>query len=87
MKTEDGLEAPYPRPLSGAEVTNLPSALVPARTELAGEVVTLEPQDAARHAAELFQVSHQSEEALKIWDYLPAGPYARQFARARISQR
>src|SRR5262249_9033754 len=66
---------PYPRPLSGAKVGRLPSALVPARTALVGRCVTLEPLDAARHAADLFEASHGSEAALRIWDYLPWGPW------------
>jgi RimJ/RimL family protein N-acetyltransferase len=68
-------EHPYPRPLSGAKVGHLPSALVPARTALIGRYVTLEPLDAARHAADLFEASHGSEAALHIWDYLPWGPW------------
>jgi len=35
----------------------------------------LEPLDAARHARDLFEVSHGSEAALRIWDYLPWGPW------------
>jgi hypothetical protein len=68
-------EHPYPRPLSGAEVGRLPSALVPARTPLIGRHVTLEPLDAARHAGDLFEASHGSEAALGIWEYLPWGPW------------
>jgi RimJ/RimL family protein N-acetyltransferase len=68
-------ECPYPRPLSGAKVGRLASALVPARTTLIGRHVTLEPLDAARHAGELFEASHGSESALRIWDYLPWGPW------------
>jgi RimJ/RimL family protein N-acetyltransferase len=76
MTEIDDLERPFPRPLSGAEVTRLPSALIPARTALTGSAVTLEPLDAARHAANLFAASHGSEAALRIWDYLPVGPWA-----------
>ena len=65
----------YPRPLSGAKITNLPPSLVPARVSLKGQYVTLEPQEAARHAQELFQASHGTEEALRIWDYLTYGPW------------
>jgi hypothetical protein len=68
-------EHPYPRPLSGAKIEHLPSALVPARTALIGRYVTLEPLDAARHAGDLFEASHGSEAALHIWDYLPWGPW------------
>jgi RimJ/RimL family protein N-acetyltransferase len=75
MSEIENAERPYPRPLSGAKVGRLPSALVPARTALVGRCVTLEPLDAARHAADLFEASHGSEAALRIWDYLPWGPW------------
>src|SRR5215510_7541887 len=75
MSEIENAERPYPRPLSGAKVGRLPSALVPARTALVGRCVTLEPLDAARHAAALFEASHGSEAALRIWDYLPWGPW------------
>src|SRR5262249_13139409 len=71
----EAYEHPYPRPLSGAKVEHLPSALVPARTSLIGRYVRLEPLDAARHASDLFEASHGSEAALRIWDYLPWGPW------------
>jgi RimJ/RimL family protein N-acetyltransferase len=74
--SDDQFERPFPRPLCGGKVTRLPSALVPARSALAGRSVTLEPLDAARHAADLFEASHGSEAALRIWDYLPVGPWA-----------
>src|SRR6185369_12835290 len=73
-ETED-TEHPYHRPLSGAKVGRLPSALVPARTTLVGRYVTLEPLDAARHGGDLFEASHGSEAAIQIWDYLPWGPW------------
>ncbi len=65
----------FPRPLSGDAVGHLPPALVPARVPLAGRYVTLEPLDPAQHAEELYQASHGTEEALKIWDYLTMGPW------------
>jgi RimJ/RimL family protein N-acetyltransferase len=68
-------ERPFQRPLSGAKVGRLPSALVPARTALIGPLVTLEPLDAAQHAGDLFEASHGSATALRIWDYLPVGPW------------
>jgi RimJ/RimL family protein N-acetyltransferase len=68
-------ERPFPRPLFGAKVGRLPSALVPARTALVGRLVTLEPLDAACHARDLFEASHGSADALRIWDYLPVGPW------------
>ncbi len=72
---DDGLEAAYPRALSGAPVQQLPSGLIPSRIALEGRVVRLEPLNPATHAAELHQASHGSEEALRIWDYLPYGPW------------
>jgi RimJ/RimL family protein N-acetyltransferase len=71
-------ERPFQRPLSGAKVERLPSALVPARAALIGRLVTLEPLDAARHADDLFEASHGSAAALRIWDYLPVGPWGSQ---------
>ena len=41
-----------------------------------GDDVILEPQDADKHAAALFEASHGSEEGLRIWDYLAVGPWA-----------
>jgi RimJ/RimL family protein N-acetyltransferase len=75
MAEIEDIEQAYPRLLSGAKVRQLPSALVPARTALIGRYVTLEPLDAARHAGDLFEASHGSEVALRIWDYLPWGPW------------
>ena len=66
----------YRRPLSGEKLTTLPPALVPPRSPLPGTWVTLEPQDAARHAHELFEAGHQGDDAMRIWDYLPYGPWA-----------
>ncbi|MEM7292709.1 MAG: GNAT family protein [Pseudomonadota bacterium] len=54
---------------------NPPPALVPPRVPLQGQYVTLEPQNAAAHTAELYEAGHENEEALKIWDYLAYGPW------------
>jgi hypothetical protein len=75
MAEIENTEQLYPRPLSGAKVEHLPSALIPARAALIGRYVTLEPLDAARHAGDLFEASHGSEAAPRIWDYLPWGPW------------
>jgi RimJ/RimL family protein N-acetyltransferase len=69
------LEAPFPRPLSGAALDRPPSGMVPARQPLEGKVVTLEPLDPARHGAELYEASHGSDESRRVWDYLPDGPW------------
>jgi RimJ/RimL family protein N-acetyltransferase len=71
----DDLETAYPRQLSGAAVKNLPSGLVPARSAIEGKAIRLEPLNPALHAAELYQASHGDAEALRIWDYLPYGPW------------
>ena len=68
------IESLHPRPLSGAQVTPTPT-LVPARTTLRGRYVELVPQNAATQAQALFDASHGSDEALRIWDYLPEGPW------------
>lgn len=69
------LEQPFPRPLSGEYVADLPLALIPARTALTGNYVVLESQDARKHAGDLFHSSHDSEAGLAIWDYLAYGPW------------
>ncbi len=76
MSTDIALELPYPRPLSGAPVDGLPSALIPSRAPLRGKYVELVPQDAAKHAADLYAAGHESEQSSKIWDYLAYGPWA-----------
>jgi RimJ/RimL family protein N-acetyltransferase len=72
----DMLEPVFPRPLSGHPVANPPNGLVPARAPLPGRHVTWEPLDPRRHAAELYRAGHGSDAALRIWEYLPWGPWA-----------
>ena len=76
MSAEQSLEQAYPRPLSGAAVEELPSARIPSRAPLRGKYVELVAQDAACHAADLYAAGHESEQALKIWDYLAYGPWS-----------
>lgn len=68
-------ESLFPRPLSGAAVTSLPSGLVPARSVLAGRHVQLEPMDPALHADDLYKASHLDDDGRAIWTYLPEGPW------------
>ena len=75
MSKQNSVEQIHPRPLSGAKVIKLPSGLVPARSPIVGRAVTLEPQDASRQAAELFEASHSTKEGLQIWDYMTYGPW------------
>lgn len=76
MPVDPPLEQPYPRPLSGAPVENPPPALIPSRAPLRGRHVELVAQNAALHAADLFAAGHESEQALRTWDYLAYGPWA-----------
>jgi RimJ/RimL family protein N-acetyltransferase len=48
----------------------------PERRVLQGRHVRLEPLSAARHAADLFTVSHGDPQAREIWTYLFQGPFA-----------
>ena len=48
----------------------------PARIPLAGRYVRLEPIDPARHAQDLFELSHGPKGDGAIWDYLGYGPFA-----------
>jgi len=72
---DDALEQPFPRPLSDQSVASLPNGLVPARNPLVGRHVQLEPLNSAAHASELYKAGHGSEVALRIWEYLPFGPW------------
>jgi RimJ/RimL family protein N-acetyltransferase len=74
-KENDDLEQPFPRPLSGAAVETLPSALIPSRQPIRGQTVELIPQDASKHAEDLFNAGHSNGRALRIWDYLAYGPW------------
>ena len=72
---DDQLEQPFPRPLSGRLVANPPNGLIPARTPLLGRHIDLEPLNPAIHASELYKAGHGSDEKLRIWDFLPWGPW------------
>ena len=69
-------EKVFERPLIGTPVGRLPGGLVPARQVLDGSSVRLEPLNPAVHGAELYRASHDSAEALALWDYLPFGPWS-----------
>ena len=70
----------FPRPLMGDPVTNLPSGLVPARANITGQHVQLEPLDPAIHTQGLYQEGHSTDQGLKIWDYLAYGPWSNEAA-------
>jgi len=48
----------------------------PRREALTGRYVRLEPVDASRHAADLFELSHGPQGDPAIWIYLGYGPFA-----------
>ena len=50
-------------------------AAPPARIRIPGQYIDLEPLDAARHAADLYTLSHGPGTA-SLWTYLPDGPFA-----------
>ncbi|MBV9279026.1 MAG: GNAT family N-acetyltransferase [Chloroflexi bacterium] len=45
------------------------------RTPIGGATVRLEPLDPELHAADLYAASHGDERALRVWTYLPYGPF------------
>lgn len=47
----------------------------PERAKIVGRTVTLEPLDAARHTADLFEAGSGDPQRTRIWDYLPYGPF------------
>ncbi len=55
------------------DLTDWKGALAPAPVTLQGRYVTLEPLDAARHAAALWQAVEGHDE---LWAWLPEGPFA-----------
>jgi RimJ/RimL family protein N-acetyltransferase len=79
---DDKLEQPFARALSGRAIPNPRNGLVPARTPLLGRHINLEPLNPAIHASELYKAGHGSDEALRIWEYLPFGPWTDEAAFA-----
>ncbi|MEO1686461.1 MAG: GNAT family protein [Pseudomonadota bacterium] len=84
MSHPPGPEPLHPRPLSGEAVKTPPPALPPSCTPLIGRDVTLEPMQADRHAADLYEASHGTDEALRIWDYLTTGPWPDEASYAEV---
>ncbi|MEE9230041.1 MAG: GNAT family protein [Acidobacteriota bacterium] len=66
----------------GGNVPGIP-AEPPVRRALSGRMVTLNPLDAEADAAELFEVSHGSKEARRVWTYLFQGPFSDEEAMKR----
>ena len=59
----------------GTKITQMPSGRPPSRSVFNGNYVRLEPLDPRKHAEPLFELGHADEEAVKIWRYLPYGPF------------
>jgi RimJ/RimL family protein N-acetyltransferase len=63
------------RGISGERLSCLPSGEAPERRRLQGALILLEPLDPDRHSKPLYEVSHATDEARRIWTYLPDGPF------------
>lgn len=68
-------EKAFARPLSASVVSDPLPCQLPARGLLAGTYVDIEPLDPALHAADLYDASHASDDAQRVWDFLPWGPW------------
>jgi RimJ/RimL family protein N-acetyltransferase len=64
------------RLVSGEAVVRLPSGKAPSRRDLTSALVVLEPLDPTRHAGQLFAASHDTDDARRVWTFLPDGPFA-----------
>ncbi len=60
----------------GEVVPPLERIETPPRQVYTGRYVSLAPVDPAEDAAELFAVSHDSDEARRLWTYMLNGPFA-----------
>ncbi|HSD52826.1 MAG TPA: GNAT family protein [Burkholderiales bacterium] len=63
------------RTVSGERVSPLPAGKAPERRRLEGTLLLLEPLDPDRHSESLYAASHESDEASRVWTYLPDGPF------------
>jgi RimJ/RimL family protein N-acetyltransferase len=63
------------RPLGEIVEDTTPSS-IPVGKEYTGEYVSLHPVDPERDVDELFHNSHGSDEKVRIWTYMPYGPFA-----------
>lgn len=62
------------REVSGREV-RAPSGRSPESRPMQGRLARLEPMEVERHAEALYLASHDSDEAKRVWTYLPHGPF------------
>jgi hypothetical protein len=63
------------RQILGGKVSAPLSGKAPERRQLEGTLVLLEPLDAGRHSTAPYAASHESDQARRIWTYLPDGPF------------
>ncbi len=59
----------------GAPVDGWTARQLPPLTPMAGRYCRVEPLDAERHAAELYD-AYSADRDGRVWTYLPWGPYA-----------
>jgi RimJ/RimL family protein N-acetyltransferase len=59
----------------GVPVPGWTARPLPPRTPMHGRFCTIEPLDAARHAADLFEANAEDRDG-RIWTYYPYGPFA-----------
>jgi RimJ/RimL family protein N-acetyltransferase len=64
-----------PRAISGERVRETLPGIAPERRHLEGPRVLVEPLDPERHSEPLYAASHDSDQAKRIWTYLPDGPF------------
>jgi RimJ/RimL family protein N-acetyltransferase len=63
------------RRISGDRLDALPSGKAPEKKPLAGALAVLEPLETERHARELYAASHDTDDARRVWTFLPDGPF------------
>jgi RimJ/RimL family protein N-acetyltransferase len=61
--------------MSGTPQFVLNGSPFPRALTFTGRFITLTPLEIERDAAELLALSHADEDALKLWRYLPVGPF------------
>ncbi len=64
----------YGQPI-GQAMDNWQPGTCPAPVTLTGQYCQLQPLDAERHAQELYQAFHGSDDSNRLWTYLAAGPF------------
>ena len=63
------------RKISGEKVPAPPTGNAPEKRRMDGRLVVLEPLNPNRHSEALYAASHETDEARRVWTYLPDGPF------------